>query len=134
MFLKDRRLDFLTLLPSSSSFSGDIISYQGCQMVYFQTKNHNLGHFWRASDWKMLIYIMMTIWSILRTFGIFYDHLVHFVFIWYILCSFGTFFPLWVSCTKKNLAALFPTLPLRSLKKSYHERNLFVMLMRLSEH
>jgi hypothetical protein len=21
-----------------------------------------------------------------------YDHLVHFVFIWYILCSFGTFF------------------------------------------
>jgi hypothetical protein len=28
------------------------------------------------------------IWNI---FGIFYDHLVHFMFIWYILCSFGTF-------------------------------------------
>jgi hypothetical protein len=53
----------------------------------------------------------MTIWNILRTFGIFYDHLVHFVvFIWYILlCSFGTFFPVWVSCTEKNLATLFLT-------------------------
>jgi hypothetical protein len=45
---------------------------------------------------------------ILCPFGIFYRHLgnfitilVHFVFIWYILCSFGTFFPVWVSCTKK---------------------------------
>jgi hypothetical protein len=26
----------------------------------------------------------MTIWNILGTFGIFYDHLVHFVFVWYI--------------------------------------------------
>jgi hypothetical protein len=34
------------------------------------------------------------IWNILQTFGIFYIHLVH-------LCSFGTFFPVWVSCTKK---------------------------------
>jgi hypothetical protein len=25
----------------------------------------------------------------------------------YILCSFGTFFPVWVSCTKKNLATLY---------------------------
>jgi hypothetical protein len=31
--------------------------------------------------------------------GIFYDHLVHFVFIWYI-------FPFLVSSTKKNLATL----------------------------
>jgi hypothetical protein len=43
---------------------------------------------------------------ILWPFGIFYDHLVHFVFIWYVLCSFGTFFPFLVSCTKKNLATL----------------------------
>jgi hypothetical protein len=27
-------------------------SEQGCQMVYFQTKNPNLGKFWRASDLK----------------------------------------------------------------------------------
>jgi hypothetical protein len=26
--------------------------------------------------------------------------------IWYIFCSFGTFFPVLVSCTKKNLATL----------------------------
>jgi hypothetical protein len=53
-------------------------------MVSFQTKNPNFGKFWRALDWKMLIYFM-AIWNILRTFAIFYDQLVH-------LCSFGTFF------------------------------------------
>jgi hypothetical protein len=47
---------------------------------------------------KMLIYFM-TIWNILRTFGLFMT-------IWYILCSFGTFCPVLVSCTKKNLATL----------------------------
>jgi hypothetical protein len=35
-------------------------------------------------DWKMLIYFM-ALWNILQAFGIFYDHLVHFVFIWDIL-------------------------------------------------
>jgi hypothetical protein len=81
-------------------------------MVCFQTKNPNLGKFWRALDWKMLIYFM-AIWNILMIFGIFYDHLEHFVFIWYILCSFGTFcvhlvhfVPVLVSCTKKNMATL----------------------------
>jgi hypothetical protein len=29
----------------------------GCQMVCFQTKNPNLGNFWSALDWKMLIYL-----------------------------------------------------------------------------
>jgi hypothetical protein len=79
---------------------------QGCQMVYFQTKNPNLGKFWRALDWKMLIYFM-AIWNILWRFGIFYDHLVHFIFIWYILLVL-------VSCTKKNLATLFRSADLRS--------------------
>jgi hypothetical protein len=55
---------------------------QGCQMVYFQTKNPDLGKFKRTLDWKMLIYFMV-IWNILETFGIFYDHLVHFLLIWY---------------------------------------------------
>jgi hypothetical protein len=36
---------------------------QGCQMVYFQTKNHNWGNIWRALEWKMLLYFM-TIWNI----------------------------------------------------------------------
>jgi hypothetical protein len=33
--------------------------YQGCQMVCFQTKNYNLGKFWRALQWKMLVYFMI---------------------------------------------------------------------------
>jgi uncharacterized membrane protein len=57
-------------------------------MVSFQTKNPNLGKFWRALNSKMSIYFM-AIWNILQTFGIFYDHLVHFVFIWYIFSSLG---------------------------------------------
>jgi hypothetical protein len=50
--------------------------------------------------------VFMAIWNICQTYWIFYDHLVHFVFNWYILCSFGTFFPALVSCTQKNLATL----------------------------
>jgi hypothetical protein len=33
--------------------------------------------------------IFWDIWNILETFVIFYDHLVHFVFIWYIFPGFG---------------------------------------------
>jgi hypothetical protein len=67
-------------------------------MVSFQTKNPNLGKFWRDLDWKRFMYFT-TIWNILWRFGIFYDHWVHFVFIWYIFSSFGTMY-------QKNLAAL----------------------------
>jgi hypothetical protein len=67
-------------------------------MVCFQTKNRNLGKFWKSLDRKMLIYFM-AYWNIFRTFGIIMT-------IWYILCSFGTLFPVLVSCTKKNLATL----------------------------
>jgi hypothetical protein len=54
---------------------------QGCQMVYFQTKTPNLGKFWRALEWKMMVYFIV-IWNILRSFGIFYGHLVYFMAIW----------------------------------------------------
>jgi hypothetical protein len=57
-------------------------------MVYFQTKNPNLGKFWTALDWKILT-CSMAIWNILRTLGIFYDQLVHFVLIWSIFSRFG---------------------------------------------
>jgi hypothetical protein len=67
-------------------------------MVCLQTKNPNLGKFWRVLQWKMLVYFMDTR-SILRSFVIFYGHLVYFVVIWHI-------FPVLVFCTKKNLAAL----------------------------
>jgi hypothetical protein len=71
-------------------------SLQGCQMVYFKAKNHNLGKFWSGLYWKILIYFR-AIWNILQAFGILYDHLVHFVFIRYL-------FPVLVLCTKKSLA------------------------------
>jgi hypothetical protein len=69
---------------------------QGCQMVYFQTKNPNLVKLWE--------YFAM------KYDGQFYGHLVNFTATSYILWPFGiflvilVFFPVWVCCTKKNLA------------------------------
>jgi hypothetical protein len=57
---------------------------QGCQVVYFQTKNPYLGKFWRALYLKMLIHFI-ALWNISRTFGIFYYR----VFIWNIFSSLG---------------------------------------------
>jgi hypothetical protein len=50
---------------------------QGCQIVYFQTKNPNLSIFWMVLQWKILVYIM-AIWYILWQFGIFCGHLEYF--------------------------------------------------------
>jgi hypothetical protein len=50
-------------------------------MVYSQTKNPNLGKFWRAIDWKLLIYFreyFTDIWDILLPFGTFCVHMVDF--------------------------------------------------------
>jgi phosphate-selective porin len=47
----------------------------GCQMVSLQTKNHCLGIFWRTSELKMLLYILV-IGNILVPLGIFYGHFV----------------------------------------------------------
>jgi hypothetical protein len=47
-------------------------------MAFFQTKNPNLGKFWRVLRCKILAFFM-NIWSILPPF-------------WYILCSFGNFY------------------------------------------
>jgi hypothetical protein len=41
---------------------------QGCQMVYFNTQNPNLGKFWRVSKWKC--------WYILWPLGLFYGHIL----------------------------------------------------------
>jgi hypothetical protein len=38
----------------------------------FSNQNPNLGKFWRALDWKMLMYFM-AIWNIFWTFWIFSD-------------------------------------------------------------
>jgi hypothetical protein len=42
--------------------------YVGCQMVYFETKNTNLGVFWRSLERKILVYLL--------PFGTVYGHLV----------------------------------------------------------
>jgi hypothetical protein len=51
-----------------------VSSVQGCQMVYFQTKNPNLGNFWRDLEWKG--------WYIIWLFKIYYGHLGTFLAIW----------------------------------------------------
>jgi hypothetical protein len=61
---------------------------QGCQMVCFQTKNPNLGKFWRVLQWKKMVYFTDT-WSSLWSFVIFYGHLEKLLVIWYILSRFG---------------------------------------------
>jgi hypothetical protein len=48
---------------------------QGCQMVYFQTKNPNLGKNVEDLKCKTLVYVGMS-------FGIFYSHLIFFMAIW----------------------------------------------------
>jgi hypothetical protein len=82
---------------------------QGCQMVYFQTKNPILVIFGRSCNRRC--------WSILRPFGIFYGHLRHFMAIRYIMWLFGIFFIVLVCCTKKNLATLVSTLLLTIVPK-----------------
>jgi hypothetical protein len=85
-------------VPMLDAFATMATLHQGCQMVYFQAKNPNLGKFWRVVKWKMFG-LFKTFWSILRLFGIFCSHLVCFVAVWYILWSFNSFFPVLVCCT-----------------------------------
>jgi hypothetical protein len=47
---------------------------QGCQMVYFQTKNPYMGKLWRALKWVRLVY-SFAIWNLLLPLGTFYGHL-----------------------------------------------------------
>jgi hypothetical protein len=66
---------------------------QGCQIVYFQTKNPNLGTFWSVLQWKILVNFMAILFTaisyILRPFGTFCGHLdIH-------------MFPVLVCCTNK---------------------------------
>jgi hypothetical protein len=66
---------------------------QGCQMVNFLTKSHNLGKFWRILQRKMLVHLMV-IWSIFKSFGKVWGHFVSFVAICYI-------FPFWYVAPRK---------------------------------
>jgi hypothetical protein len=80
----------LTIAPSGHSAWCPHL-YQGCQMVYFQTKNPNLCKFWWVLQWMMSVYSM----AMRSIFLPFYGHLVYFVVIGYILWSLGIFSPLW---------------------------------------
>jgi hypothetical protein len=72
-------------------------------MVYFQTKNPILGTFWRALEWKMFLYFMIT-WNILLPFGL--CNLCQFGVVCGHLVYFSHFGIFW---TKKNLATLLST-------------------------
>jgi hypothetical protein len=61
-------------------------------MAYFQTENTNLGKSWGVLQWKMSVYFM-TIWYILRPFGIFDGYLMY-------------FFPFWIVKPRKIQASL----------------------------
>jgi hypothetical protein len=62
-------------LPEWQNFS---LSGHGqcCQMAYFNTSKPYFLKFWRALEWKMLVYFML-VWNILRSFAKFYGHLVN---------------------------------------------------------
>jgi hypothetical protein len=75
---------------------------QRCQMAYFQTKNPDLGKFWRALKWKVQVYFM-SIWFILWLFGTF-------KVIWHI------FSPFWYVVPNKNWQP-FITLPTKDGKR-----------------
>jgi hypothetical protein len=87
---------------SGANFDGtlDLFRNQGCQMVYFQTKNPNVDTFPRALEWEMLLHFMI-IWNILWPFckfiAVWYGW---FVAIWYIFHYFSTFGPrkIWQPC------------------------------------
>jgi hypothetical protein len=77
---------------------------QGCQMVYFQTKKSKIWVNFGGSCNGRICYIIMSLWQILRPFGIFltiryifwlfgifYGYLVYFLVIWYIFWLFGIF-------------------------------------------
>jgi hypothetical protein len=100
-------LNSLTKNPQAISLSSTIMDReQGCQSVYFQTENPNLGKFWGALQWKLLLYLMpileyfTAIWYILRPFGICISRPIGIGTSW----LFGVFSP------EKNLATLISSI------------------------
>jgi hypothetical protein len=66
---------FAYILETKVAEHPDRAEKQGCQMVYFQTKNSNLGKIWGALEWKRLVY-SMSFWDTLPPFGTFYVYLL----------------------------------------------------------
>jgi hypothetical protein len=55
---------------------------------FFSNQKFQFGNILEGLRWEN-VDIFLAIWNILRTFGMFYDHLVHFVFLWNIFSDFG---------------------------------------------
>jgi hypothetical protein len=87
----DKKFHHFTILLSKACSLSETFN-QGCQIVYFQTKNPNLGIL--GGPWNVFVFYDHL--EYLRPFGIIYGRL------W----SFGIFFPYWYIWTKKNLATL----------------------------
>jgi hypothetical protein len=72
------------------------LAWFGCRVArWFQTKNPNVGRFWRALEWKMMAYLM-DIWDILWPFGKCCDNLVYFLPFWYIVSRKKSGNPAWL--------------------------------------
>jgi hypothetical protein len=69
-------------------------------MIYFHAQNTNFGYNLEGLEMEN-VGIVMTIWNILRPFGIFYGRMTKFAFTWYT-------FPVLVCLDQKNLATLEP--------------------------
>jgi hypothetical protein len=85
----------------TNSYFGWFIKYvlhpkQGSQMVYFQSKNSNLGSFWRAL-------------CRMENVGTFFAHLEYITAIWYPSFPFCNFVVIWYIVSRKNLATLIPS-------------------------
>jgi hypothetical protein len=87
---------------NSVNWTLGLTEHQGCQMVYFQTKNQNLGNFLGSCNGRCCIF--MNNWSILQPFGKLYGHLVQFVVIWYISPRFWYVVPrkIWQPCRARD--------------------------------
>jgi hypothetical protein len=70
----------LTRRPSQACFQARWPRRQGCQMVYFQTKNRKLGKFFEglAMEDVGTFYAHLVYFTYIRPFSIFNGHLVYF--------------------------------------------------------
>jgi hypothetical protein len=87
------------------------VAQAGLPDGFFPNQKSKFGKILEGLGWEMLIYFR-PIWNILWIFGIFYNHWVHFGFIWYI-------FPVLVSCTQKNLATLGSSQSLKTVEQLF---------------
>jgi hypothetical protein len=94
-----RYWEFMTWRTLKHFQASDYLMGRVARRFIFKPKIPILGTFWRALYWKMLIWFYGR-WNVLRTFGISYDHLVHFVFICYVSSRFWYHVPrkIWQSC------------------------------------